>query len=323
MRPRAENHPALDPKNMNRPAPSTSRALLFGALVSATGLASAQAADYFLHQSQGAGWNWHQIGNNQGWYTARVGGAFANTVNGGVFDTAGDYYTNGYQVRSPESANEETFTGAKLILENNSSLALKTTNGTTARAVVPHLETQGSVSIIAANAGHYHNLTVTTFDQAGTTTFTANTGRSIDLTIGTLNGGGDIVFSGAASTSNFRLAEVGASSFTGTFTLAGGTLLFSADFAAERASLSIAEGAFVNLTHGVSVSALSIAGDSLADGLYSYSWLKQNYGDIFAEGDVVNGFISVGAAAIPEPSAFAAVLGLGAFGLVASRRRRR
>lgn len=307
---------------MNRPSiTSPSRALLLGALVSSVGLASAQAADYFLHQSQGAGWNWNQIGNTQGWYTARVGGAFANTVNGGVFDTAGHYYTNGFQLRSPESVDPQTFAGAKLILENNSSLAIKTTNGTTARAIVPHLETQGATTISAANSTHYHNLTVTTFDQSGTTTFTANTGRSIDLTIGALNGAGTIVFSGAAATSNFRLTSIGADDFTGSFNLTGGTLLFASDFS-TAGSLSIASGSFVNLTHGVTVDSLSISGTALDDGLYSYSWLNANYGSIFTAGDTVNGFISVGAAAVPEPSAFAAFAALAALGVAATRRRR-
>jgi len=317
------NRSYLPPKTppMFSPLKTMNRTLATSALIAAAfvsvGLTSASAADYYLRQSQASGWNWHTTvtGNLNSWHTTPSGTAVQLTA----MDPAGHYYTNGFVVRTPENSAINTFSGAKLII-NGGGISMKTTTGS-ALASVAWLETQGAVAITAANANHYHSLMVGTFDQAGTTTFSASAGRSIDLTVTDLNGSGTIVFSGGATTSNFRLSDIeNAADFTGTFSLTGGSLLFSNNLAANNASLSISTGTLVNLTHSVTVSSLAIKGNTLADGTYSYAYLNSTYGDIFTAGSIDNGQIVVGA--IPEPSTAAALAGLGVLGLACLRRRR-
>ncbi len=304
---------------MNSPRP-LAFATTLAALAACTAASAQTVPSYFLRQNQASGWNWHttQTGNLNSWHITASGSAVQITA----MDATGHYFTQGFQVRTPENSSANTFGGAKLIIQTGGSLSMKTTNGTTARAIVPWLETQGSTSVLAANANHFHNLSIGTFDQAGTTTFSASAGRSFDLTITEkLNGSGTIVFSGGATTSNFRLTNIAnAADFTGTFSLTGGTLLFAADLSASKASLTIGSGTLVNLSHSVSVSALNIAGTTLANGTYSYTWLNENFGTIFTAGSVDNGSITVGV--IPEPSAFAALAGLGALAFATLRRRR-
>lgn len=317
VHPATKHPPMFSPLNtMNRTLATT--ALIAAAFVS-VGLTSASAADFYLRQNQTSGHHWHTAttGNLNSWHTTPSGTAVQATA----MEATGHYYTNGFTVRSPENSATNTFGGAKLIL-NGGGLSLKTNNGS-AIAVVGWLETQGTVAITAANSTHYHNLEVGTFDQAGTTTFSASAGRSIDLKISDLNGSGSIVFSGGATTSNFRLSNIAnAADFSGTFSLIGGSLLLSKDLAAANASLAISSGTLVNLTHSITVASLSIAGNNLADGTYSYTYLNNNYGAIFTAGDALNGQIVVGSA-IPEPSTSAALVGVGVLGLAFLRRRRR
>jgi hypothetical protein len=280
--------------------------------------ASAQT-NYYLRQSQASGWNWHTTiaGNLNSWHTTASGTAVQATA----MDAAAHYFTNGFTVRSPENSATNVFGGAKLIL-NGGGLSLKTTNGS-ALASVGWLETQGSATITAANANNqYHSLSATIFDNGGTTTFSASDTRSFNLTFADLNGSGGLIFAGGGTASNFNLNIGNAADFAGSFSLNGGTLRLAANLAAPAASLSIASGTLVNLSHSVSVNALSIAGTTLANGTYSYAWLNTNYGSIFTAGSVNNGSITVGTP-IPEPSALAALAGLGALGFVAARRRRR
>ena len=301
-------------KTMNRTLATS--ALIAAAFVS-VGLTSASAADYYLRQSQSQGHHWGTTtaGNLNSWHTTPSGTAVQLTA----MDPDGHYYTNGFVVRSPENSATNVFGGAKLIL-NGGGLSLKTTNGS-ALASVGWLETQGTATITAANAnGQYHSLLATTFDLGGTTNFTAAATRSFNLTFSDLNGTGSMVFAGGATSSNFNLHIANAADFSGTFSLTGGTLRLSNDLTAANASLSISSGTLVNLTHSVTVSSLSIAGNTLADGTYSYATLNNTYGDIFTAGSIENGQIVVGA--IPEPSTAAALAGLGVLGLACLRRRR-
>ncbi len=273
--------------------------------IAASSFVTAHASDYYLRRNQDSGWHWHTTtaGNPNSWHTTPEGRAVQATS----MDPAGHYHTRGHQLRSPEDSGEVSFQGAKLILDDRGSLALKTANGVTARALVQHLETRGASTITAGNAGHYHNLTITTFDQAGTTTFIAVAGRSHDLTIGTLSGNGTLVFSGGSTGSNFRIASIdNAADFAGTFSLAGGTLRFSSNLDAANAALSLETGTLVHLTHSVTVSTLAIAGHTLGTGSYDYTYLKNNYGNTFIAGDARNGRIVVGG--IPDPSTYTAVL---------------
>lgn len=285
-------------------------ALAFAAVCTA---ASAQTS-YYLRQSQASGWNWHtaSTGNANSWHTTPSGTAVQLTA----MDTAGHYYTNGFTVRTPESSGVVTFSGAKLIL-NGGGLSLKTTNNS-ARAIVGWLETSGATSITAANANHYHALEAVIFDQAGTTTFTASAGRSIDLITGTLSGAGTMRFDGGATTSNFRFNITNASAFTGAFEFNSGTLLLQNNLS-MGGSLSIATGSLVNLTHSISVTALTIGGANLGVGTYSYEYLNTNYGAIFTSGSEL---AQITVTAVPEPSVFAALAGAGALAFAGLRRRR-
>ncbi len=296
--------------------PNCRTALAAVAFITA-GLGSAQAADYYLRQNQASGWNWHTTtaGNLNSWHTTSSGTAVQLTA----MDVEGHYYTNGFTLRTPESSAVVTFSGAKLILDGG-GLSLKTTN-TSARAIVGWLETSGTTTISAANSNHYHALEAVVFDQAGTTNFNASAGRSIDLIAGTLSGSGTMTFNGGATTSNFRFNITDASAFTGAFEFNAGTLLLQNDLSIAG-SLSIATGSLVNLTHSVSVSALTIGVDVLGEGTYDFDYLSTNYGDIFTAGDALNGQIIVGST-IPEPSAFALLAGGLVFGAITLRRRRR
>ncbi len=73
----------------------------------------------------------------------------------------------------------------------------------------------------------------------------------------------------------------------------------------------------MKFTNNISVGSLSIAGTAFDPGTYTFAdFSTAGFGNYF---DGTTGMITV----IPEPSAFAALAGLGALGLVASRRRRR
>ena len=283
----------------------------------AAGLGSVQAAEYYLRQSQADGWNWHTTaaGNLNSWHTTPSGTAVQLTA----MDAEGHYYTNGFNLRTPTGSGDNTFGGALLVLQNG-NLTVKGTGS----ATVTNFRTEGTAAITTSNLNNQtYTLTFTNFEQSGTTTFSATaTNRRFAVTVGTLTGAGDIIFAGVAAgnTQTFNISD--ATDFSGSFSLTGGTLQFADNLVAASASLSIATGSFVNLTHSISVSALTIGGDVLGDGTYDFDYLSTNYGDIFTAGDALNGQIIVGST-IPEPSAFALLAGGLAFGAVALRRRRR
>ena len=290
------------------------RLLTASAVTTLVGLGPARAADYFLHQNQASGWNWGTTatGNLNSWYDARTGGAIITAM-----DSAGTYYTNGFEVRSPAVSGDATFGGTLLVLENGSNLSLKMSNSG-ARAIVGHLETQGTSSVSASDAGHYHSLSVADFDQAGTTTFTAVAGRSFNLTFTDIDGSGTLVFAGGATTSFYNLNFTDATGFSGGINLTGGTLTFAASLT-TAGSLSLTTGSVVQLTQSVTVSALSIGGANLSSGTYSYTELNSLYDAYFADG-AYTGSITV--SAVPEPAHAALLFSAAALGLCACRRRR-
>ncbi|MDF3057783.1 MAG: hypothetical protein K0R17_1998 [Rariglobus sp.] len=85
-------------------------------------------------------------------------------------------------------------------------------------------------------------------------------------------------------------------------------------------SLSLNANSVLFLEHDLAVGELSIAGSSLDDGTYTYDYLNTTYAGFFNTTGL-EGSITVGA--IPEPSAYAMLLGASALGLVIGRRRRR
>lgn len=295
--------------------PSPLRVLLIGSALVFAGLGTVNAADYFLHQDQASGWNWSTTaaGNTNSWYDAQTGGSIITSM-----DSAGTYHTNGHLLRTPSVSSSTTFAGNTLVVDNLGTLSLKMTNSG-AIANVGHLITSGTAAVSASNANNqYHSLSVTTFDQAGTTNFTAVATRSFNLAFADLNGSGTINLSGADATSFFNLNFTDASGFSGSLNLTGGTMSL-VNSLTTAGSLSLSSGSVVQLSQSITVTALSIGGTSLSAGTYSYGTLNSSYDAYFADG-AYTGSITV--AAIPEP-ANAAIIFAAMAGLAVWRRKRR
>jgi hypothetical protein len=75
----------------------------------------------------------------------------------------------------------------------------------------------------------------------------------------------------------------------------------------------------VPLDQDVTFASVSIGGTTLANGTYSFATLNSDFNAFFTDGG--SGSITVGA--IPEPSTYAALLGLGALGTTLLCKRRR
>jgi fibronectin-binding autotransporter adhesin len=114
----------------------------------------------------------------------------------------------------------------------------------------------------------------------------------------------------------------GSTSYSGTTTVSAGTLsLGSANTLFDSSLLSIASTAKLDLNFsGIEViSGLTIAGSTVSNGTYDATALALlGLGGSFTGA----GSLQVGASAIPEPSTYAALAGLGILGFAASRRRR-
>lgn len=282
------------------------------------GLGSARATDYFLQNNHDSSHHWNRTNDSQGWFTATTGGTLLTTM-----DPAGVYYSNGKAVRSRDTTANDTFEGDTLVLNGSgTSFILKV--GSNSTASVNHLIVSDAASVSAGNTSSLgQRLSVGTFEVDANITFgVATANRGYRLNVGTLTGSQNIVFDkSAAITGHFMNFDIDdASAFTGGFVINSGALLFTNNLVATSASLNIATGSSVNLTHSISVSALTIAGDVLANGTYSYADLSTTYGSIFTAGDI-NGQIVVGTS-IPEPSSFALIAGVLSLGVIAGRRRR-
>lgn len=298
--------------------PNCRAALAVVAFITA-GLGSAEAADYYLQTNHDSSHHWNRTNDSQGWFTATTGGTLLATM-----DPAGVYYSNGKTVRSRDTTANDTFEGDTLVLNGSgTSFILKV--GANSTAAVNHLIVADSASVSAGNTSSLgQRLSVGTFEVDANIAFgVGTTGRGYRLNVGTLTGSQNIVFDkSAAITGHFLNVDIGdADGFSGGLVINSGTLLFTNDLTASSASLSIAAGSFVNLTHAVSVSALSIGGDTLADGTYDFDYLSTNYGAIFTAGDALNGRITVGAM-IPEPAGAAFLAGVAGLGVMGFRRRR-
>ncbi|MFH1500203.1 MAG: hypothetical protein ABII82_20555 [Verrucomicrobiota bacterium] len=284
------------------------------------GLGSAQATDYYLQTNHDSSHHWNRTNDSQGWFTATTGGTLLATM-----DPAGVYYSNGKAVRSRDTTGNDTFEGDTLVL-NGSGTSFILKIGANSTAAVNHLIVADAASVSAGNTSSLgQRLSVGTFDIDANITFGVGTGgRGYRLNVDTLTGSQNLIFDkSAAITGHFMNFDIGnADAFSGGFFINSGTLLFTNDLNASSASLNIATGSFVNLTHSISVFALSVGGDTLADGTYDFNYLSTHYGSIFTAGDALNGRIVVGST-IPEPAGMALLTGGIALGMMGFARRPR
>lgn len=313
-------------RTLTTPARVALASVAFASAVT-TASATLPAVDWYMIDAQAGDNHWNSVSSSASFKhwadTATLPGytGFEDRY-ATAMDANAVYYVSGKMLRTPGTntgaAANDAFAGGTLILDGADLLQRST--GTRV-ASVGNLITLGGTTIRSGQSA-IQNLSVTNFTAySGNTTFNSLVGRGFNLSITNLTGAGNIVFTNGG-TYNLNIANT--AGFTGDMSLTAGSLGevtklgFLADLTFDGA-LTINSGNTVNLTHGVSVSSLAIAGDNLGPGTYTYSWLNSNYATIFTAGSIDNGFISV----IPEPSSFAALAGLGVLGFVATRRRRR
>lgn len=301
---------------------SAATAFALGAFAS-----NAMAVDYYWRSTDSSSvWNF-----SAKWFTQPTGGtAHAagelspdNTyiiTNVGTNAINTDTFTN--------TGANSVFTGGTLVLATAGQLNVRTTG--TSKALIANFVTTGGGLIVATPTNSAtHNLVVTSFTNgSGTTRLSASasgTNRSLSLEIGTLSGTGDFAID-AASPDNrtIFISATDATAYTGNFDFSRGTINFNNDLV-SGGSLTLSGSVSVVLDQNVTFSSVTIAGNALAAGTYSFSTLNQNsnYGGVFANYDAFfaeggTGSITV----IPEPSTYAALFGAAALGLVIARRRR-
>ena len=292
---------------MKSSIPSCCRALLAAAFIS-TGLSSLQAQDeYYLRANQTDPRQWNTVEHAQGWHTLPSGDLIQATA----MDATAYYYSNGFSLRTPSGSTP--FGGARLTLD--ATLLMRNNQS------VSHLQAVDG-SIFSTGVNQLLRLTVNLFEQSGTTTYitssAASRGHSLYYT--TLTGNGTMVFNGLEAASPFLFNIDDASAYAGAFQFNQGTFSFEQDLS-SAASLTISENSIVNLTHGITVSSLTIGATVFGEGTYTYAELSEDYGTIFTAGDAEFGRIIV-SSVIPEPSSYSLLAG-GFAALALIRRRRR
>lgn len=290
---------------------------LVAATVISAAVPSVQAANYYLQASQSAGQSWNDLSR---WFSAPTGGTNPVVIAGN------DFFTNGFALRTNLSGAASTFAGNSLTL-NGGTLALimdqpNYTRTVTNLIVESPVTEGGAASAISIYSGYTNlNLAVTNFTINATLNLRGDSGRGYTLNIANLTGSGDIRVSESAAR---RLSIEHAESFTGNIVLgetatSSATLEFQTDFA-SGGGLIVEEGSAAQiapLNADLSFTSVILFGETLAAGTYSALFLATNYSTLFQAGGL--GSITV----IPEPSAFALMLGGLGLSLVALRRNQR
>ncbi len=281
-----------------------------------------------------------------------AGGGFTLTVNGTITNTqtatltarvaGGDFTKAGGGNLVLNNASANTYTGNTYIqagtLQTRASGALaSTTTLDISSGATVDLRASQTVAALTGSG------TVNQSQTAGTTTLTVSSVSTDSVFAGVLKDGDSIRFLALTKSGASSLTLTGANTFTGNTTLNAGTLATSATgtfgagnvFVAGGATLTFGNAASVGDLKGLtfaSTSAIeldfagtealgsvfnSVTSTFLADGTYDAAGLNSFFGVTAFSG---TGFLSV--SAIPEPSTFAFLAGLGALACVTSRRRR-
>lgn len=295
---------------MKKTTHTPTRIALAIASLTAIALPVAQAADWYMIDTQVGDNNWNSVSSS----AAFKHWADSPSLPGytGYEDRyATQMYANDtYQVDAGKllrtvggSGPDDVFLGGPLIL-NGAEFGQRSTGAR--RAIVDHVTSMNGTVFRSLQATIQHLNINTLVIDTGTTGFTSTSGRGFNLTVSNLEGPGNITF-GNQGTYNLNIANTAL--FSGNMTLLGqgtdaGTTLGFIDSLSLNGHLTLQQGSFVNLTQPVTVGGLTIGDSTISPGVYDYAYLNANYGSIFTAGDS-SGSINI----IPEPSAVALMLG--------------
>lgn len=259
-------------------------------------------------------------GAGQSWATAAL-------WSDGTAASAGNhYFTNGYTLRTPDTATgSATFPGASLTINGGDGGARGTLTLKAGTTTIGDLQIgAGTISNgVAGGSGNLPaTLNVTNFTvQAAAMSSSAAiiqgafTGNNLTLNVTNLLGEGFLQFGGAR---NYSLSVANASAFTGTLNLSQGSLTIATDLGMGSGAFTMATGASLILGNDLRVSSLSFGGTVATSGIYTSGELNSFFSTSAFSGDGLV-YVSV----IPEPSSFAFGVGALAFGLVGLRRAKR
>ena len=254
---------------------------------------SAHAAVILLNTTDASGQN--SFGNSSGTGLSPASPG-SNWAGGGNISSADDYVVaSGRILRTIAGGGSETFFGNSLTIGDGSTagtLGLK--QGSAATFTVNNLKldngtvTQASDGLFPATLAG--NLTI--LGGGGTFTTGGSASRTLTLTA-SLAGSGNLLINDVG---NFVLAPSSATSFTGTLNLSKGAIDFNTDIVSGGALTINSTGVTIVLDQNLTFNGLTIAGDVLANGFYSFTTLNTSYDSIFVNGGT--GSITV----VPEPT---------------------